>query len=116
MTRRTSTFEELADLARDAMASALAAAATEVLVCLQGVPAEKRDALYANARAAFSTRVRQRYGGQAVQVYVPKMDAHERQARNERIAAADDDADSIAKRESLTARHVRRLRGRIGGR
>jgi hypothetical protein len=118
VTRRTSTFEELADLARDAMASALATAATEVLVCFQGVDPQKREALYQNARAAFSRRVRQRWGGDELRMYVPRVDVAERQARDDRIAAglaAGEDLDKLARREGTTARHARRIRGRIGG-
>ena len=115
MPRRPTTFDELADLARDAMASALATAATELLVCLQSVEPAKREALYQNARAIFSTQVRRRYGGGDLKLYVPKVDSAERQARDERVATARD-ADAAAQREQVSARHARRIRGRFGPR
>lgn len=99
------------------MASALATAAAEVLVCFQAVAPDKREALYQNARAAFSTRVRQRWGGDDLQIYVPKVDAAERRARDERIAAelaAGSDPEGVARREGTSVRHTRRIRGRIG--
>lgn len=100
------------------MASALATAATEVLVSLQAVAADKREALYQNAKAAFSTRVRQRWGGGELRMYVPRVDAAERQARDARIAAglaAGEDLEKVARREGASVRHARRTRGRIGG-
>lgn len=112
--RRPTTFDELADLARDAMASALASAATDLVACLQSVDAAKREALYQNARAIFSTQVRRRYGGGDLRLYVPKADAAERQACAERVASADAQPVDIAKRERMSERHVRRLRGRFG--
>lgn len=55
--------------------------------------------------------------GEQLRVYVAKVDDEHRDARQERIHAAIRSGEAptvIARREGVTERHVRRMRGRLG--
>lgn len=82
------------------------------------IPAENRDALRETARSVIAGELQRMFGGDQLRMYVPRVSAEQRQERDERIGDALEDGappDEVAKRERLSDRHVRRLRGRIGG-
>jgi hypothetical protein len=80
------------------------------------VPPANREALRATALVVIACELQSMFGGEQLRMYVPRLSAEQRQARDERIGAAPvDAADDLTRREHLSDRHVRRLRGRIGG-
>jgi Mor family transcriptional regulator len=82
------------------------------------VPTENRLAYREAVCSVFSEQLASMFGGEEVRFYVPKAATDLRIARDERIAAAlaaGESASDVAKREQLSERHVRRVRGRIGG-
>jgi Mor family transcriptional regulator len=82
------------------------------------IPEQNRETFKATAALAIEAELRSHFGGEQVRLYIPKFGGETRKARDERITAAiaaGEAAPSVAKRESVSERHVRRVRGRIGG-
>ncbi len=78
-------------------------------------PPDNREALRATARSVFAAALQSAFGGEQLHLYVPKLSAEQRQARDARIGDSAGPADDVAKRERVSDRHVRRVRGRING-
>jgi hypothetical protein len=81
------------------------------------LPLENREALRATIVAVGCARLSDAFGGEQLRLYVPKPDMQHRIAREARITAAVSAGEApnvIAKREKVTARWVRKVRGRIG--
>lgn len=79
------------------------------------IPPENREAMRETARSVLDHEFRRMFGGELLQLYVPKIEREQRDARIAAALEAGADPKDVAKREALTDRHVRRLRGRIGG-
>jgi hypothetical protein len=82
------------------------------------IPVENREAYRQTVRSVIEAELSRLFPGEQLRMYIPKFGSAQRKERDERIAAAiaaGEAPDDIAKRESITVRHVRRLRGRIGG-
>jgi hypothetical protein len=82
------------------------------------VPPENRQALRETAQSVIASELQRMFGGDQLRLYIPRVSAEQRQQRDERIGDALVEgvaADDVAQRERLSDRHVRRLRGRIGG-
>lgn len=64
---------------------------------------------------AFETAAREQYGGQTVHTYVNTMRTErvEREQRIEAALSAGEAPESIAKREDVSKRHMRRIRARF---
>jgi redox-regulated HSP33 family molecular chaperone len=72
--------------------------------------------LRVEGRGVIEELVREMAMGEQLRVYVPKIDKDIRQARQQRIEAAirtNEPNLSIAKREKVTERYVRKIRGRL---
>ena len=80
-----------------------------------GVPPENRDALRDTARIVIASELQRMFGGEQLRMYVPKMSAEQRQERDARVADSKGPSDDVARRERISDRQVRRIRGRIGG-
>jgi Mor family transcriptional regulator len=82
------------------------------------IPPANRAAYRDTIVSVFSAQLSAMFGGEEVRFYVPKAASDLRAARDERIAAAlaaGKPATDVAKVERVSERHVRRVRGRIGG-
>lgn len=82
------------------------------------IPVSNREAFRQTFRTVANGKLSELFGGEQLRLYVPIVGSQQRSARNERIAAAIDAGDApevIAKRESVSTRWVRKIRGRIGG-
>jgi hypothetical protein len=82
------------------------------------IPIENRDALRETARSVIASELQRLFGGDQLRLYVPRVSAEQRQERDARIGEAlveGGQPDDVAQRERLSGRHVRRLRGRLGG-
>ena len=82
------------------------------------IPEQNREVFKAAAVSVIEGELREMFGGEQIRLYIPKLGGETRKARDERIAAAivaGEPPPSVAKRESVSERHVRRVRGRIGG-
>lgn len=103
-------------LTRSSLFSTVVAALAERVANHHSVPATSREALRVTAVSIIACELQSMFGGEQLRMYVPRLSAEQRQARDERIGAAPaDPADNVARRERLSDRHVRRVRGRIGG-
>ena len=82
------------------------------------LPIHNRDVFKATAASLIEAELRSQFGGEQIRLYIPKVGGEIRKERDERIVAAilaGEATPSVAKRESVSERHVRRVRGRIGG-
>jgi hypothetical protein len=76
-----------------------------------------RAALQSEGRLVLRELLREMAQGEQLRVYVGKIDEEQRDARQGRIEAAIRSGEApmiIAKREGVSERHVRRMRGRLG--
>jgi hypothetical protein len=81
------------------------------------VPEENRQALRDTAVTVIQGEFSAQFGWGEALFFLPKVWLEQRRARSERVAAAlsaGEAAESIARREKISPRHLRRLRGRIG--
>lgn len=82
------------------------------------IPPATREAYRANVRAVLQGELARLFGGSEVTFFVPKLGAEARRVREERIAdalARGEAPASVARREGVSERHARRVRGRFGG-
>lgn len=82
-----------------------------------GVPTANRSAYRDTVVSVFSAQLTAMFGGEEIRLYVPKTATDLRRARDERISvavAAGETPATVASRERVSERHVRRVRGRIG--
>ena len=82
------------------------------------IPEQGRELFKATAAQVIEAELCNHFSGEQIRLYIPKFGGETRKARDERIAAAivaGEAAPIVAKRESVSERHVRRVRGRIGG-
>lgn len=96
----------------------LLGAVAERLASDPSIPPANRMAYRETVISVFSAQLSSMFGGEEVRFYVPKAATDLRVARDERIAtaiAAGEPPATVAKRENITERHVRNIRGRIGG-
>ena len=71
-----------------------------------------RDAV----RDAIATELQRLFGGEHLRMYVPRLSAEQRRERDASIGAtASAPAETVAQRERISERWVRKVRGRIGG-
>jgi Mor family transcriptional regulator len=93
-------------------------AVADRLASQPSIPTENRMAYRDTIVSVFSAQLSAMFGGEEVRFYVPKVATDLRRARDERIAAAleaGESAETVAKRERLSERRVRQVRGRFGG-
>lgn len=89
-----------------------------VLSVVESLPGADRESLSRAARDAASAGLSGQFGGAEVCFFSPMLGAARRRERGERIAQAiarGDAPEVVAQREGVSARHARRVRGRIGG-
>jgi hypothetical protein len=82
------------------------------------IPVENRMAYRDTIVSVFSAQLTSMFGGEEVRFYVPKVATDLRRERDERIAAsleAGEPPSQVAKRERISERRVRQMRGRFGG-
>jgi hypothetical protein len=82
------------------------------------IPPANRAAYRDTIVSVFSALFSGKFAGEELRLYVPKTPGDLRIARDERIAAAlaaGKPATDVARTERVSERHVRRVRGRIGG-
>jgi hypothetical protein len=82
------------------------------------VPTDNRMAYRDAIVSVFAAQLSSMFGGEEVRFYVPKVATDLRRARDERIAAslqAGETPEAVAKREHISERRVRQVRGRFGG-
>lgn len=82
------------------------------------IPVDNRQAFRDQVSFVMATQLAAMFGGEEVRLYVPKTVPDLRAARDERIARAIEQGEppqQVARREAVSERHVRRVRGRIGG-
>lgn len=102
----------------DSLLSRLIRSVADRLSHHPSIPELSREVFKETAALEIETELRNHFGGEQIRLYIPKFGGETRKARDERIAAAivaGEPAPSVAKRESVSERHVRRVRGRIGG-
>lgn len=90
----------------------------QVLRVVESLPGADRAALYAASCDAARASLSSQFGGAEVCFFSPQIGAERRRERSERIAQAlarGDAPEAVARREGISARHARRVRGRIGG-
>jgi hypothetical protein len=98
--------------------SKIIGAIAERLAADPSIPVENREAFRRTIISVFECEMADLFGGEHIKIYIPKIGGQRRQDRNERIAAAIEAGEApevIAKRENLTPRRVRQLRGSFGG-
>jgi hypothetical protein len=94
-------------------------AVADILASNPMIADQHRAAFRQQATLAIEDEFSKAFGGEQLRAYVPKLASERRRERAERIAAslaAGHSPEEIAQRESVTPRHVRRIRGSIGGR
>lgn len=98
--------------------SKIIGAIAERLAADPSIPQENREAFRRSIISVMECELSKLAAGEHLRLYVPKVGGQSRRDRNERIFAAieaGESPDIIAKRENITPRRVRQLRGMIGG-
>lgn len=97
--------------------SKIIGAIAERLAADPSIPVENREAFRRTIISVFECEMADLFGGEHIKIYIPKIGGQRRQDRNERIAAAieaGEPPEIIAKREDISPRWVRKIRGRLG--
>ena len=105
-------------MSESSLLARLIRAVADRLASHPSIPEQGRDLFKATAASVIEAELRSHFGGEQIRLYIPKFGGETRKARDERITAAiaaGEPPPSVAKREAVSERHVRRVRGRIGG-